>query len=171
MCWFLYGPFCHGVHKLAISTLFATFFLWTSLALILQTSVDKNMNFKIYISILVDLWHITAINDNKAGYKYQDDTAPCYKWRQYEDWKHQHQIPHSAALHIPICLSSKMLGNLKKNRLFRNVACKPANWMFKLSLLHTQLIGHLQCSSKMSAKSLSRKSVRIVKYWHNFIMR
>jgi len=29
-CVFLYGPFCHGAHKLDLSTLFTTFFLWTS---------------------------------------------------------------------------------------------------------------------------------------------
>ena len=28
VCWFLYGPFCHGALKLDISTLFTTFFLW-----------------------------------------------------------------------------------------------------------------------------------------------
>jgi len=27
VCWFLYGPFCHGALKLDISTLFTTFFL------------------------------------------------------------------------------------------------------------------------------------------------
>ena len=26
-CVFLYGPFCHGAHKLDLSTLFTTFFL------------------------------------------------------------------------------------------------------------------------------------------------
>jgi len=31
----LYGPFCHGAHKLDLSTLFTTFFLWTSLPFIL----------------------------------------------------------------------------------------------------------------------------------------
>jgi len=31
VCWILYGPFCHGAIKLDISTLFTTFFLWTSL--------------------------------------------------------------------------------------------------------------------------------------------
>jgi len=31
VCWFLYGPFCHGALKLNISTVFITFFLWTSL--------------------------------------------------------------------------------------------------------------------------------------------
>ena len=29
-CVFLYGPFCHGAHKPDLSTLFTTFFLWTS---------------------------------------------------------------------------------------------------------------------------------------------
>jgi len=33
---FLYGPFCHGAHKLDLSTLFKTFFLWISLPFILQ---------------------------------------------------------------------------------------------------------------------------------------
>ena len=27
VCWFLYGPFCHGVLTLDISTCFTTFFL------------------------------------------------------------------------------------------------------------------------------------------------
>ena len=35
MCLFLYGPFCHGVLKLDLSTLFTTFFLRTSLQFIL----------------------------------------------------------------------------------------------------------------------------------------
>ena len=34
-CVFLYGPFCHGAHKLDLSTLFTTFFLWTSLSFII----------------------------------------------------------------------------------------------------------------------------------------
>jgi len=33
-CVFLYGQFCHGAHKLDLSTLFTTFFLWTSLPFI-----------------------------------------------------------------------------------------------------------------------------------------
>ena len=37
VCWFLYGPFYHGALKLDISTLFTTFFLWTSLKFILKT--------------------------------------------------------------------------------------------------------------------------------------
>jgi len=37
-CVFLYGPFCHGTHKLDLSTLFTTFFLWTSLPFILSES-------------------------------------------------------------------------------------------------------------------------------------
>jgi len=32
---FLYRPFCHGAHKLDLSTLLTTFFLWTSLPFIL----------------------------------------------------------------------------------------------------------------------------------------
>jgi len=35
-CVFLYGPFCHGAHKLDLSTLFRTFFLCTFLPFILQ---------------------------------------------------------------------------------------------------------------------------------------
>ena len=34
-CVFLYWPFCHGAHKLDLSTLFTTCFLWTSLPFIL----------------------------------------------------------------------------------------------------------------------------------------
>jgi len=34
-CVFLYGTFCHGAHKLDLSTLLTTFFLWTSLPFIL----------------------------------------------------------------------------------------------------------------------------------------
>ena len=34
VCWFLYGPFCHGALKLDVSTLFTTFFIWTSLQFI-----------------------------------------------------------------------------------------------------------------------------------------
>jgi len=33
---FLYGSFCHGFHKLDLSTLLTTFFLWTSLPFILH---------------------------------------------------------------------------------------------------------------------------------------
>ena len=40
---FLYGPFCHGAHKLDLSTLFTTFFLWTSLPFILTN--DTNFSF------------------------------------------------------------------------------------------------------------------------------
>jgi len=36
-CVFLYGPFCHGAHKLDLSTLFTTFFLWTSPPFILES--------------------------------------------------------------------------------------------------------------------------------------
>ena len=38
LCVFLYGPFCHGAHKLDLSTLFTTFYLWTSLPFILIES-------------------------------------------------------------------------------------------------------------------------------------
>jgi len=33
---FLYGPFCHGALKLDISTLFTTFFIWTSSIYIIE---------------------------------------------------------------------------------------------------------------------------------------
>ena len=36
VCLFLYGSFCHGVLKLDMSTLFTTFFLWTSLIYIVR---------------------------------------------------------------------------------------------------------------------------------------
>jgi len=42
-CVFLYGTFCHGAHKLDLSTLFTTFFLWTSLPFILLICVCFNV--------------------------------------------------------------------------------------------------------------------------------
>ena len=36
LCVFLYGPVCHGANKLDLSTLFTTFFLWTSPPFILR---------------------------------------------------------------------------------------------------------------------------------------
>ena len=42
VCWFLYGPFCQGALKLDISTLFATFFHWTSLQFIFTRSLSKH---------------------------------------------------------------------------------------------------------------------------------
>ena len=51
-CVFLYGPFCHGAHKLDLSTLFTTFFLWTSLPFILLSdSYFINMHVNIKFSI------------------------------------------------------------------------------------------------------------------------
>jgi len=41
VCLFLYRPFCHGALKLYISTLFTTFFLWTSLKFILTINMGK----------------------------------------------------------------------------------------------------------------------------------
>jgi len=41
-CVFLFGPFCHGAHKLDLSTLFTTFFLWTSLLFIFWMWVVKD---------------------------------------------------------------------------------------------------------------------------------
>ena len=35
-CWFVYVQFCHGSLKLDMSTLFTTFFLWTSLQFMLS---------------------------------------------------------------------------------------------------------------------------------------
>jgi len=35
VCWFLYGPFCHGTLRIDISTLFTTFFLWKFLQFII----------------------------------------------------------------------------------------------------------------------------------------
>jgi len=40
-CVFLYGPFCHGAHKFDLSTLFTTFFLWTSLPFIFLLKMWK----------------------------------------------------------------------------------------------------------------------------------
>jgi len=35
VCWFLYGPFCHGALKFDVCSLFATLFLWISLQFII----------------------------------------------------------------------------------------------------------------------------------------
>jgi len=40
-CVFLYGPFCHGAHKLDLSTLFTTVFLWASLPFIFHIFMLK----------------------------------------------------------------------------------------------------------------------------------
>jgi len=48
VCWFSYGPFCHGALKLDIFTSFTTFFLWTSLTLILEELYNY-----------YNIWHIT----------------------------------------------------------------------------------------------------------------
>ena len=40
VCLFLYGPFCHSALKLAISTLFTIFFLWTSLQFLLWKQIS-----------------------------------------------------------------------------------------------------------------------------------
>ena len=42
-CVILYGPFCHGAHKLDLSTLFTTFFLWTSPPFILLNILNINV--------------------------------------------------------------------------------------------------------------------------------
>ena len=60
-CVFLYGPFCRGAHKLDLSTLFTTFFLWTSLPFIFKHlfevrilltlfTVDKRIIFLVFLT-------------------------------------------------------------------------------------------------------------------------
>ena len=56
MCWFLYGPFCHGALKLDISTLFTTFFLCTSLQFMLQLSPSASSLLSNCIVIIVDIY-------------------------------------------------------------------------------------------------------------------
>jgi len=54
-CVFFYGPFCHGAHKLDLSTLFTTFFLWTSLPFILCNEIyylrKKLVDPSLYVSM------------------------------------------------------------------------------------------------------------------------
>jgi len=50
-CVFLYGPFCHGAHKLDLSTLFTTFFLWTSLPFILIPKTFEDYVQNVYIIV------------------------------------------------------------------------------------------------------------------------
>ena len=47
VCLLLYEPFCHGAFKLDLSTLFSTFFLWTSLQFILS-NYSYSSGFKPY---------------------------------------------------------------------------------------------------------------------------
>jgi len=47
-CVFLYGPFCHGAHKPDLSTLFTSFFLWTSLPFIFVNYTSIWMKCNLY---------------------------------------------------------------------------------------------------------------------------
>jgi len=59
-CVFLYGPFCHGAHTLDLSTLFTTFFLWTSLPFIF---LKIHNQFKTEITFLLQIhWWCLKIN-------------------------------------------------------------------------------------------------------------
>ena len=51
-CVLLYGPFCHGAHKLDLSTLFSTFVLWTSLSYIFSFVEWINVNKCIAINVV-----------------------------------------------------------------------------------------------------------------------
>ena len=53
---FLYRPFCHGVLKLDISTLFTTFCLWTSLQFILSVKIC-------YDKLLTGTWYNVKMRD------------------------------------------------------------------------------------------------------------
>ena len=44
-CVFLYGPICHGAHKLDLSAVFTTFFLWTFLHLYWKKAGKKTTKF------------------------------------------------------------------------------------------------------------------------------
>jgi len=59
-CVFLYGPFCHGAHKLDFSTLFTTIFLWTSLPFI---HWEFNCNYMYIYSICYNttFWKLIGI--------------------------------------------------------------------------------------------------------------
>jgi len=50
-CVFVYGPFCHGAHKLDLSTLFTTFFLWTSPPFILWSGLKTSKLIFVYLSM------------------------------------------------------------------------------------------------------------------------
>ena len=66
-CVFLYGPFCHGAHKLDLSTLFTTFFLWTSLPFILElSSLNVSACFNNNTRIYLQYWHYLYWNARKG---------------------------------------------------------------------------------------------------------
>jgi len=56
VCWFLYGPFCHGALKRNLSTFFTTFFLWTSLQFIVH------LNSIMFLTVRVCMFSQSKIN-------------------------------------------------------------------------------------------------------------
>jgi len=54
LCVSFYGPFCHGAPTLDISTFFTTFFIWTSLQIILYL-------FLIYFKQAIDIFYTNVI--------------------------------------------------------------------------------------------------------------
>jgi len=73
---FLYGPFCHGALKHDISTLFTTFFVWTSLQFILKAQGA--------IELIAD-WSGNSILQ-KQIYKPTDPFNDLTKWILSELW-------------------------------------------------------------------------------------
>jgi len=57
-CVFLYGPFCHGAHKLDLSTLFTSFFLWTSPPFILV-----HWTYYMYMNIIMEHRKVSKTNN------------------------------------------------------------------------------------------------------------
>ena len=62
-CAFLYGPFCHGAHKLDLSTLFTTFFLLTSLPFIFILIMVLFLAFGISVLLTLFLNNLVRIQE------------------------------------------------------------------------------------------------------------
>jgi len=63
VCWFLNGLFCHGALKLDISTLFTTFFLWTSL----QFMLTMWKHFSVFVSKCYEYFYVARRTNNIIG--------------------------------------------------------------------------------------------------------
>ena len=100
-CLFSYGPFCHGALKLDLSTLFAIFFVWTSLQFILlllgswmcqhtnQESLEKHET--------ACGWHVHYLcppSKKILCYQKCDDKELIFSWK----YSKSHQVNHPTSI-------------------------------------------------------------------------
>jgi len=74
---FLYGPFCHSALKLDISTLFATFFLWTSFIILIYIPITP---ISFHICILINTILSSQITSALHLHKACCLSIPCFCW-------------------------------------------------------------------------------------------